>query len=85
MPVFALKTIMPIGEFKKWMIFLKDDEPDVNELQMAVLSTLVSTGLGDKKAKVADFIIRKPQKEKTKGVTENDVRGALGMFSKKAV
>lgn len=78
---------MPMSEFRRWMIFLKDDEPDVNETQMAVLSTLVSTGLGNKKAKVNDFIIRKPKKtitENHKGVTEKQVRGALGMFAKKA-
>ena len=87
MPVFALKTIMPSSEYKKWLIFLQEDEPDVTEIQLAVLSTLVSNGLGGK-AKVDDFILRKPQKDtsnKSKGVGEKEVRGALGMFSKKAI
>lgn len=83
MPVFIMKTVVPMSEFKKWLIFLEDDEPDVTEIQLAVLSTLVSNGLGGK-AKVNDFLLRKPKKEITKGVSEKDVRGALGMFSKKA-
>jgi len=82
-----LKTIMPVSEYNKWLIFLKDNEPDVTEIQLAVLSTLVSNGLGGK-AKVADFIIRKSDKKiptnEHKGVSENEVRGALGMFAKKA-
>ena len=76
---------MPTSEYNKWLIFLKDDEPDVTEIQLAVLSTLVSNGLGGK-AKVADFILRKPQKDTTvnpKGIGEKEIRGALGMFSKK--
>jgi len=82
-----LKTIMPVSEYNKWLIFLKDDEPDVTEIQLAVLSTLVSNGLGGK-AKVSDFILRKSEKKTPTGghtgVTENEVRGALGMFAKKA-
>ncbi len=86
MPVFLLKTIMPLSEYNKWLIFLQDDEPDVTELQLAVLSTLVSNAVGGK-SKVTDFIIRKSTKTPTnrpKGVTEKEVRGAFGMFARKA-
>ena len=42
-----------------WLSYFRYDEPDVQEMQLAVLSTLVSNGLGGK-AKVTDFLIRKP-------------------------
>jgi hypothetical protein len=84
MPVFAMKSILPVSEYNKWLIFLQDDEPDVTEIQLAVLTTMVSNGLGGK-GKVKDFIIRKPKVEKKpQGVGENEVRGALGLFAKKA-
>lgn len=80
MPVFMLKTIMPMDEYNKWLIFLAEDEPDIPEMQLAVLSTLVSNALGGK-AKVKDFLIRQPKtSESKKGVSDNDVRASLGMF-----
>lgn len=84
-PVFMLKTIMPIDEYKKWLIYLAEDEPDIPEMQLAVLSTLVSNALGGK-AKVKDFLIRQPKQDtskKQKGVSDAEVRGALGMFATK--
>lgn len=77
-----------MDEYRKWLLFLEQDEqPDVTEMQLAVLSTLVSNGLGGK-AKVKDFLVRKPKANNTNpnwnGVSEKEVRGAFGMFSKKA-
>ena len=76
---------MPTSEYNKWLIFLKDDEPDVTEIQLAVLSTLVSNGLGGK-AKVKDFIISKEQKKETishTGVSLESARSAFGALTTK--
>lgn len=73
---------MPTSEYNKWLIFLRDDEPDVSEIQLAVLSTLVSNGLGGK-AKIKDFIIRKKDQSKPKTATANDLRSAFGGLIKK--
>ena len=59
MPVFMLRSVMPHSEYMAWLSYFRYDEPDVQEMQLAVLSTLVSNGLGGK-AKVPDFLIRKP-------------------------
>lgn len=74
-----------MGEYNKWLLFLQDEEPDVNEIQLAVLSTLVSNALGGK-SKVNDFIVRKPKQKQgtnSKGIGEKEIRGALGLFTKK--
>ena len=79
---------MPHKELMGWLSYMRYEEPDVQEIQLAVLSTLVSSGLGNKKAKVDNFLIRKRAPTQatadTKGVSEKQVRGALGMFTKKA-
>ena len=88
MPVYVLKATMPHSEFMGWLSYMRHEEPDVQEIQLAVLSTLVSSGLGNKKAKVDNFLIRKKADrhadKDSKGVSETEVRGALGMFTKKA-
>ena len=79
---------MPHSEFMGWLSYMRHEEPDVQEIQLAVLSTLVSSGLGNKKAKVDNFLIRqkavRASSADDKGVSEKEVRGALGMFTKKA-
>ena len=85
MPVFALKATLPHSEYMGWLSYLRYEEPDVQEIQLAVLSTLVSSGLGNKKAKVDNFLIRdRGVSKKTTGASENEVRAALGMFTKKS-
>ncbi len=62
-PVRHMKEILTTSEFNKWIAYLSFKNPDVNEIQLAVLSTLVSNGLGGK-AKVNDFIVSKVAEEK---------------------
>ena len=69
MPVFYMKAILPDEEYDQWMTYLRYKKPNVEEVQLAVLSSMVSAGLGGK-GKVDDFLIsnktiKKKQKVKT--------------------
>ena len=44
-------------EFQGWVSYLNTKGPDVAEVQMAVLSNLVASGLGAKNSKVKDYLI----------------------------
>ena len=44
-------------EFEGWVSYLNTKGPDVAEVQMAVLSNLVASGLGAKNSKVDNFLI----------------------------
>ena len=63
MSVVAMKASMPQKEFNGWVLYLSEKGPDIEEIQLAVLSTLVSQGLGGK-SKVEDFILSKVQEPK---------------------
>lgn len=86
MPVFLMRQTLPRSEYTGWLSYLSNRQPDETEVQLAVLSTLVSNGLGGK-AKVDDFIINKPPKQViTKSVnvmSEDAVRGTFFGFAKK--
>lgn len=56
LPVSAMKSVVSVSEFNKWVKYFAQKPPDINEIQTAVLSTLVSNGLGGK-AKVDNFIL----------------------------
>lgn len=54
---------MTPSEYNGWMIYLSNKQPDVTEIQLAVLSSLVSNGLGSKRS-VDDFILSKSERTK---------------------
>jgi hypothetical protein len=88
MPVFAMKNLLSKKEFDGWVDYLNNKQPEIQELQLATLSMLVSVGLGNKKASVSDFIISKPRKHKTKTepskvMSNNAVQAALASFATK--
>ncbi len=84
MPVSVMKLTLSQNEYKKWILYLQHKQPEITEIQLAVLSTLVSNGLGSK-SKVDEFILSKPKKvvKKKSGISEADVRGALMSFRTK--
>ncbi len=90
MPVFMMRQIMPMDEYKDWLSYFFYKEAEVTEVQLAVLSTMVSNGLGGK-GKVDDFLITDkmqkaalPKKKTSQGMGSEDVRAAFGgMFTKK--
>ena len=55
--VADLHDKMTYKEFEGWVSYLNYKGPDVAEVQMAVLSNLVASGLGAKKSKVNDFLV----------------------------
>ena len=79
-----LKTVMPMSEYRDWIIYFKEVEqqPDVAELQMATLTATVNNALGGK-AKPKDFILRKKQEKITPKNEVEQMRGVFGMFSTK--
>lgn len=82
-PVWFLRQTMPQDEYYGWMTYLKNKPPDIMEQQIAVLSTLVSNGLGGK-AKVTDFLLSKVTEQKPKQITADTLRGAFGGIVNKA-
>ncbi len=50
---------MDEDELRNWSIYLRDQTPDVAELQMAVLSNIIISYMGKKNSKYTDFLIRK--------------------------
>ena len=84
MPVFVLKTIMPIDEYRKWIDYFKenDTQPDVPELQMATLIATVRSALGTKSSP-KDFIIRKKAEKITPKSEVQQMRGIFSMLSTK--
>lgn len=74
---------MPKDEFIKWLSYLMNKPPSVQEQQMAVLSTLVSNALGGK-AKVKDFLVSKIPEKERKTMSPEAMRGLLGVASKKS-
>ena len=85
MPVFVLRATMPRSEYIAWLSYLRYDEPDVTEIQLATLSMQVSTGLGGK-GKVTDFLVRKPDTKRVsdnKVMSEDAVRNVFSGFAHK--
>ena len=78
MPVSHMKAMITHSEFIGWLSYLRYDEPDTNEIQLATLSMLVSNGLGGK-GKVKDFLVRKPDDSQQRGPMSADA--VKGIFS----
>ena len=57
-------------EFYGWISYFNHKTPDETELQLAVISTIIAQGLGDKKAKVEKFIINKAKKTEKKTISD---------------
>ena len=68
---------MPKDEFIKWISYLNNKSPTIQEQQLAVLSTIVNNALGGK-AKVHDFILSKMPKKESQTFSVESMRGLLG-------
>jgi hypothetical protein len=85
MPVSAMKTVLTRAEFNKWVAFYKFKQPDETEIQLAILSLIVSQGLGNKKAKLDDFLINKQTTTKKAVNTEKYKDTDLDVMTGEAV
>ena len=59
MTVYQLENSLTHDELYKWSLYLAEETPDVNELQMAILSNMVASYMSKKKKSYKDFLIRK--------------------------
>jgi len=79
-----MKTTMTRTEIVKWLSYYTYKQPDITEIQLATLALLVSAGLGNKNAKIDDFILSKgntkPQ-DPTEPMQSDDVAGFFGMLT----
>ncbi len=66
MPVAVMKAVLTRSEFLKWLAYFRDKPADANEVQMAVLTSLVSAAMGNKKVKMSDFMITKDRPKNKK-------------------
>jgi len=84
MPVFVMRSVLSANEFTGWLLYLQQRGPDVNEIQMAMLTTLVGKGLGDKSATIEKFIISNTEtKNETASQKVNEVGAVLSAMSVK--
>jgi len=60
-----MKMTITQQEFNGWVYYLNNKGPDVEEIQLAVLTNMVAQGLGSKKSKVTDYIISKTHEPKS--------------------
>jgi len=72
------------SEFDDWLLYFEKKPPDVQEIQMAVLTTLVTNALGGKEAKVSDYILSGDKPKKTANdiseASEDDINKVLGLM-----
>ncbi len=84
MPVDVMKSVLTAVDYQKWVSYYQYKQPEITEIQLAVLSSMVSNGLGGK-AKVEDFLLSKQDsrmEDKTPQVmTENEVRSVFSGFA----
>lgn len=69
---------MPNDEYLKWLSYFKYKKPNIQEQQMAVLSTIVVNGIGGK-ARVTDFLLSGGAKPEPKKLDANALRGIFGI------
>ena len=61
-----MKNVLSYTEYNRWFVYLSNKKPDVAEVQLATISTLIAQGLGNKDAKMRDFLITKTDDETPK-------------------
>ena len=84
MTVAVMKTTMTRTEIVKWLSYYTYKQPDITEIQLATIGVLVSAGLGNKNAKIDDFLVSKgntkPQ-DPTEVMQSDEVAGFFGMLT----
>ena len=83
-----MKSVLTVEEYQKWVSYFTYQEPDVPEIQMAVLSNMVAAGLGAKKTKIDNFLVRKNNIENyvrpgLKPMSDKDIMGVFSGFAKR--
>jgi hypothetical protein len=74
-----MKATMPHSEYLQWVSYFENKKPDIQEQQMAILTTVAANAMGGK-AKVTDFLVSKVKKG-SKVTTPQDLRGIFGLPS----
>ena len=84
MPVSELNTRLTKKEYHQWIAYFNQKQPDVQEMQMAILTSMVAQGLGSKKAQMNDFLIHKlkPTDNELKPLPMGDIEAVFASFAK---
>jgi len=88
MPVYVMKASLPYSEYVNWMRYFKFEHPDAHEIQLAVISHIIASGLGNKKSKFDNYLVRNPVKQKHKEhkvMSPTQVQAAFSSISKKMI
>jgi len=72
--VNELENSMDREELLKWSLYFKEEKPTPEELQMAVLSNMISTYMGRKNSKYTDYLIRHHEPVKTKAISNEAIK-----------
>ena len=61
MPVFMMKQVLTYREFAGWVDYIRNKPPNIQEFQMAVLTSVAANAMGGK-SKYTDFLVSKMPK-----------------------
>jgi len=80
MTVGQMKQSLTKQEYYNWLRYFNHKQPDVTEIQLAVISLIASTGLGNKNAKLEDFLVSKGSQPsaKTEVLSSDEVQNFFG-------
>ena len=73
MTVYHLENTMSVSELMAWSTYFRNEPPDIQEMQMAVLSNMISSYMGNKKSKYANYLIRKPKQVEDKAISNDAI------------
>ena len=64
---------MDAEELRNWSYYFAEEKPDVQELQMAVLSNMIASYMGVKNSKYTNYLIRKQKEPETKAMSNDAI------------
>ncbi len=84
-PVRVMRQMLTSTEYMGWVQYFEHKPPDIPEVQLAIISTLIANAMGSKrKSKVSDFIISKQvekQERKLRPMEDNEIRSTFATVS----
>ena len=79
MTVAVMKLSLTRAEYFKWISYYQNKNPEIQEIQLAVISSMIARGLGSKDSSADDFIISKMSKN-TSPDTPMDTEAVSNFF-----
>lgn len=82
MPVSVMRNVLTTDEYHKWLSYFKYKQPEINEVQLAMIGSLIVSAAGGK-SEVSDFLISNTEPAKPKILDKSSVLAAFGAIPMK--